>query len=62
MAACTFLKQIHNPTPRSKGREECLKTGAWVHLRFCLSCGHVGPPIVLVRSIEPGEDLDVVLH
>lgn len=29
--------------PRSKGCEECLKTGqTWVHLRMCLECGHVG--------------------
>jgi uncharacterized UBP type Zn finger protein len=25
------------------GCEECLKTGSqWVHLRLCLTCGHVG--------------------
>ena len=29
--------------PRTAGCEECLKTGMqWVHLRLCLSCGHVG--------------------
>jgi uncharacterized UBP type Zn finger protein len=29
--------------PRGAGCEECLKTGMkWVHLRVCLSCGHVG--------------------
>jgi uncharacterized UBP type Zn finger protein len=29
--------------PRTNGCEECLKTGMqWVHLRLCLSCGHVG--------------------
>jgi uncharacterized UBP type Zn finger protein len=28
---------------RTRGCEECLKTGSqWVHLRLCLSCGHVG--------------------
>lgn len=28
---------------RTPGCEECLKQGAgWVHLRLCLSCGHVG--------------------
>jgi len=27
----------------STGCEECLKSGSsWVHLRLCLSCGHVG--------------------
>jgi uncharacterized UBP type Zn finger protein len=28
---------------RTPGCEECLKAGTrWVHLRLCLSCGHVG--------------------
>jgi hypothetical protein len=32
------------PTPaRTPGCEECLKLGmGWVHLRLCLTCGHVG--------------------
>ena len=32
------------PTPaRTQGCEECLKLGTpWVHLRLCLTCGHVG--------------------
>ncbi len=30
-------------TPSADGCEECLAVGdAWVHLRLCLSCGHVG--------------------
>jgi hypothetical protein len=29
--------------PRTPGCEECLKLGTpWVHLRLCLTCGHVG--------------------
>jgi uncharacterized UBP type Zn finger protein len=29
--------------PRTQGCEECLKSGMnWVHLRLCLTCGHVG--------------------
>jgi hypothetical protein len=33
-------RQVHRPTP---GCEECLKIGSrWVHLRICLTCGHVG--------------------
>ncbi|HWB40916.1 MAG TPA: UBP-type zinc finger domain-containing protein [Gemmatimonadales bacterium] len=29
--------------PRTAGCEECLATGGrWVHLRLCLTCGHVG--------------------
>jgi uncharacterized UBP type Zn finger protein len=52
--------------------EECVKLGdTWVHLRMCLTCGHVGccdssknkhatrhyreTGDPLVRSIEPGE-------
>jgi uncharacterized UBP type Zn finger protein len=28
---------------RTRGCEECLKSGtSWVHLRLCLTCGHVG--------------------
>src|SRR5437868_3429074 len=33
-------RAIHRPPP---GCEECLKIGSrWVHLRVCLTCGHVG--------------------
>ena len=60
--------------PRTpQGCEECLQRGsAWVHLRLCLTCGHVGccdsspnrdarrhAGLVghpVVRSLEPGED------
>ena len=43
-ASCNHLDQIHDVRPRTpQGCEECLKThGWWVHLRLCLSCGHVG--------------------
>jgi hypothetical protein len=43
-AGCTHLDQIHDVSPRTpEGCEECLKTGSrWVHLRLCLTCGHVG--------------------
>ena len=37
------LDQIRDVRPNTDGCEECLKTGdSWVHLRLCLSCGHVG--------------------
>jgi uncharacterized UBP type Zn finger protein len=40
---CQHVSQIKNVKPSAKGCEECLKTGGtWVHLRMCLSCGHVG--------------------
>ncbi len=43
MAACTYLDQVHPVTPQSDGCAECLLSGsAWVHLRMCLVCGHVG--------------------
>jgi uncharacterized UBP type Zn finger protein len=75
MATCTHLDQITVfELPESvAGCEECLKTGdAWLHLRICLVCGHVGccddspnrhatahyheSGHPLIRSLEPGED------
>ena len=71
---CTHLNQNREVTPRTpQGCEECLKTGGqWVHLRLCLSCGHVGccdsspnrharhhahaSGHAIVQSFEPGED------
>ncbi|HEV3258885.1 MAG TPA: UBP-type zinc finger domain-containing protein [Gemmataceae bacterium] len=41
--ACPHIKQIRPVTPTSEGCEECLTMGdRWVHLRLCLTCGHVG--------------------
>jgi uncharacterized UBP type Zn finger protein len=42
--SCTHLNMIHDVTPRTPdGCEECLQMGdGWVHLRLCLTCGHVG--------------------
>ncbi len=59
--------------PNTKGCEECMKMGdKWVHLRVCLTCGHVGccdssknkhatkhfhsTAHPMVRSIEHGEN------
>jgi hypothetical protein len=73
MATCPHLDQIVDVTPRTRGCEECLRRGdSWVHLRLCLSCGHVGccdssknrhatahfwaSQHPIVRSFEPGED------
>jgi uncharacterized UBP type Zn finger protein len=72
MTTCTHLGEARDVTPRTDGCEECLKTGDdWVHLRMCLTCGHVGccdssknkharkhyhsTQHPLVQSIEPGE-------
>jgi len=40
---CNHLNQIRKVTPSARGCEDCLVIGdTWVHLRLCLSCGHVG--------------------
>jgi uncharacterized UBP type Zn finger protein len=40
---CQHLESIRDVTPSAKGCEDCLKLGdSWVHLRLCLTCGHVG--------------------
>jgi uncharacterized UBP type Zn finger protein len=72
--ACTHLDQVRDVAPRTpQGCEECLKIGSgWVHLRLCLTCGHVGccdqspnrhatghfqqTAHPLIRSFQPGED------
>jgi uncharacterized UBP type Zn finger protein len=41
--SCKHLIHVQPVPPRTPGCEECLKTGSrWVHLRLCLTCGHVG--------------------
>ncbi|HWJ14154.1 MAG TPA: UBP-type zinc finger domain-containing protein [Gemmatimonadaceae bacterium] len=72
-AKCTHLDLVHDVSPNTPGCEECLKTGGWwVHLRLCLTCGHVGccdqspgrhatrhageTKHFLIRSLEPDED------
>jgi Zn-finger in ubiquitin-hydrolases and other protein len=40
---CTHLAEIRDVDPSAPGCEECLRSGdAWVHLRLCRTCGHVG--------------------
>ncbi len=56
-----------------QGCEDCLKIGGtWVHLRMCLTCGHIGccnsspnrharkhwktTGHPIIQSLEPGED------
>ena len=40
---CTHLAAVRPVPPHTDGCEECLRTGStWVHLRLCLTCGHVG--------------------
>ncbi len=71
-AGCGHLDQIHRVTPSARGCEDCLRTGdRWVHLRICMTCGHVGccdsspnkhatahhrtVGHPIVKSLEPGE-------
>jgi uncharacterized UBP type Zn finger protein len=70
--ACSHLDQIVVTTTDKHVCEDCIRSGdEWVHLRLCLSCGHIGccdssknrhasghfqrTGHPLVRSIEPGE-------
>ncbi|TLY35733.1 MAG: UBP-type zinc finger domain-containing protein [Nitrospirae bacterium] len=69
---CTHRNQIRKVTPSARGCEHCLAIGdTWVHLRLCLSCGHVGccdssknrhatkhyhaTSHPIIQSVEPGE-------
>ncbi len=73
MTTCQHLDQIHKVSPSERGGKECVETGdTWVHLRLCLSCGHVGccddsknrhgtkhfhtTRHPIIQSFEPGED------
>lgn len=41
--ACPHVAALKPVPARTLGCEECLKIGSpWVHLRLCLTCGHVG--------------------
>ncbi len=69
---CTHLDSIRVRSTKTHVCEDCIKVGdTWVHLRLCLTCGHVGccdssknkhatkhfhsTKHPLIRSIEPGE-------
>lgn len=40
---CSHLGSVQDVQPGTDGCEECLASGGtWVHLRMCLTCGHVG--------------------
>jgi uncharacterized UBP type Zn finger protein len=71
--ACTHRDMIEDVEPSTReGCEDCLAMGGrWVHLRLCLTCGHVGccdsspnrhatkhaasSDHPIVQSFEPGE-------
>ncbi len=41
--SCEHIGHVKPLPPKTQGCEECLKSGSsWVHLRLCLTCGHVG--------------------
>ena len=71
--SCTHLAEVRPVLPSARGCEECLRTGdTWVHLRLCMTCGHVGccdssknkhatrhhhsTGHPIVKSLERGED------
>ncbi len=71
-AACGHLSRVRPVHPSARGCEECLRAGdRWVHLRICMTCGHVGccdsspnrhatahfhaTTHPVIRSLEPGE-------
>ncbi|HEV3312369.1 MAG TPA: UBP-type zinc finger domain-containing protein [Chloroflexota bacterium] len=73
MDECTHVDQVHEVEASSNGCEDCLKIGGrWVHLRLCMTCGHVGccdnspnkhatkhfhsSNHAIMTSFEPGED------
>ncbi|WP_296953206.1 UBP-type zinc finger domain-containing protein [uncultured Massilia sp.] len=40
---CRHFHEVSARAGNTDGCEECLRMGdSWVHLRVCLSCGHVG--------------------
>ena len=71
---CAHVREIRDVAPDSyEGCRECLAAGdTWVHLRMCLTCGHVGccdssknkharhhwerTHHPIIRSFEQGED------
>jgi CPA2 family monovalent cation:H+ antiporter-2 len=72
-SVCSHIEEVRSVRPGTPGCEECLRMGdTWVHLRVCMSCGHVGccdssrnrhatkhhgqTRHPIVRSLEPGEE------
>lgn len=71
--ACTHRDSIQDVAASAPGCEGCLAMGdTWVHLRMCMTCGHVGccndsknkhaskhfqsSDHPIMKSLEPGED------
>lgn len=73
MAGCKHARTNLRVTPSGGGCEDCLAIGdRWVHLRLCMTCGHVGccdssknrhatkhfraTGHPVIKSFEPGQD------
>jgi hypothetical protein len=73
MQVCGHLETIQDVAPDSTGCDDCLAIGdTWLHLRVCMTCGHVGccdssknqhaskhaaaVDHPIAQSYEPGED------
>ena len=71
--SCSHLDLVAEVAPGSNGCEDCLQTGdRWLHLRMCMTCGHVGccdsspnrhatahfrsVGHPIIQSYEPGEE------
>lgn len=71
--SCRHVSETNDVEPSADGCEECLRDGDWwIHLRICMTCGHVGccdaspnkhatahyraTGHPIIRSFEPGED------
>jgi uncharacterized UBP type Zn finger protein len=77
--SCEHMDKVNQDLKgNTKGCEECEKIGSdWVHLRLCLTCGHVGccdssvnkhgtkhfksTGHPIIRSFEPGENWKCVM-
>ena len=72
MSICEHVREAKDLRPGERLCEECVRMGdEWVHLRICLTCGHVGccdssknkhatkhfhaTRHPVMQSIEPGE-------
>ena len=70
--ACEHVAPLEPVVPAGKGCQKCQELGdTWVHLRLCMSCGHVGccdnsknkhatkhfheSDHPVIKSFEPGE-------
>jgi monovalent cation:H+ antiporter-2, CPA2 family len=70
---CSHLDQTRPVFPSARGCEDCLRIGDhWVHLRICMTCGHVGccdssknrhatrhstqTDHPIIKSLQPGEN------